>query len=44
MRRDEYIGAASSGGAALTGLRVHRRLRAGNPGQAFTPQPGDAPR
>ncbi|EOE0247440.1 hypothetical protein ACXKL1_003635 [Klebsiella oxytoca] len=32
------------GGAALTGLRVHRRLRAGSPGQAFTPQPGDAPR
>ncbi|AFN31339.1 hypothetical protein A225_1613 [Klebsiella michiganensis E718] len=31
------------GGAALTGLRVHRRLRAGSPGKAFTPQPGDTP-
>ncbi|MDS7839097.1 hypothetical protein PTQ46_02560 [Klebsiella michiganensis] len=41
MRRDKYIGAASSRVALrLPGLRVHRRLRAGSPGQAFTPQPG----
>ncbi|MDS6631109.1 hypothetical protein QYS46_10045 [Klebsiella michiganensis] len=31
------------GGAALTGLRVHHRLRTGSPGKAFTPQPGDTP-
>ncbi|MHB6984241.1 hypothetical protein ACYCI2_14090, partial [Klebsiella michiganensis] len=38
---DKYIGAASSPAALrLPGLRVHRRLRAGSPGQAFTPQPG----
>ncbi|WP_142463992.1 hypothetical protein [Klebsiella spallanzanii] len=30
------------GGAALTGLRVHRCLRAGSPGKAFTPQPGES--
>ncbi|WP_224399418.1 hypothetical protein, partial [Klebsiella michiganensis] len=42
MRRDKYIGAASSRVALrLPGLRVHRRLRAGSPGQAFTPQPGN---
>ncbi|MDU4139249.1 MAG: hypothetical protein E7H78_25830 [Klebsiella michiganensis] len=36
MRRDKYIGAASSRVALrLPGLRVHRRLRAGSPGQAF---------
>ncbi|MBZ7618743.1 hypothetical protein FML26_18380 [Klebsiella michiganensis] len=41
MRRDKYIGAASSRVALrLPGLRVHRRLRAGSPGQAFTPSPG----
>ncbi|MGY0252222.1 hypothetical protein ACVFYI_32570, partial [Klebsiella michiganensis] len=41
MRWDKYIGAASSPAALrLPGLRVHRRLRAGSPGQAFTPQPG----
>ncbi|TWW06303.1 hypothetical protein, partial [Klebsiella sp. ME-303] len=27
----------------LPGLRVHHRLRAGSPGKAFTPQPGDTP-
>ncbi|HGV3507817.1 TPA: hypothetical protein ACNGZA_003448 [Klebsiella michiganensis] len=44
MRRNEHIGAASSRVALrLPGLRVYRRLRAGSPGQAFTPQPGDAP-
>ncbi|ELS4495402.1 MAG: hypothetical protein E7H22_24865 [Klebsiella michiganensis] len=46
MRRDKYIGAASSPAALrLPGLRVYRRLRAGragSPGQAFTPQPGNA--
>ncbi|EMO4453484.1 hypothetical protein [Klebsiella michiganensis] len=43
MRQDKYIGAASSRVALrLPGLRVHRRLRAGSPGQAFTPQPGNA--
>ncbi|UTX59879.1 hypothetical protein MJ905_21780 [Klebsiella michiganensis] len=43
MRRDKYIGAASSRVALrLPGLRVYRRLRAGSPGQAFTPQPGNA--
>ncbi|HIH6660978.1 TPA: hypothetical protein ACYRSU_006039, partial [Klebsiella michiganensis] len=41
MRRDKYIGAASSRLALrLPGLRVYRLLRAGSPGQAFTPQPG----
>ena len=41
MRRDKYIGAASSRVALrLPGLRVHRRLWASSPGQAFTPQPG----
>ncbi|HED3412515.1 hypothetical protein [Klebsiella michiganensis] len=44
MRRDKYIGAASSRLALrLPGLRVHRRLQASSPGQAFTPQPGNAP-
>ncbi|WP_180819734.1 hypothetical protein [Klebsiella michiganensis] len=43
MCRDKYIGAASSPAALrLPGLRVYRRLRAGSPGQAFTPQPGNA--
>ncbi|MBZ7393698.1 hypothetical protein FMJ22_20135 [Klebsiella michiganensis] len=41
MLRDKYIGAASSRVALrLPGLRVYRLLRAGSPGQAFTPQPG----
>ncbi|HHR1500770.1 TPA: hypothetical protein ACS3J5_004947 [Klebsiella michiganensis] len=41
MLRDECIGAASSRVALrLPGLRVHRRLWASSPGQAFTPQPG----
>ncbi|EOW2736828.1 hypothetical protein ACOV22_003944 [Klebsiella michiganensis] len=44
IRRDECIGAASSRVALrLPGLRVHHRLRAGSPGKAFTPQPGDTP-
>ncbi|EPG4208768.1 hypothetical protein [Klebsiella michiganensis] len=43
MYGDKYIDAASSRVALrLPGLRVHRRLRAGSPGQAFTPQPGNA--
>ncbi|HDS8775847.1 TPA: hypothetical protein QHV38_001248 [Klebsiella michiganensis] len=43
MCGDKYIGAASSRVALrLPGLRVHCRLRAGSPGQAFTPQPGNA--
>ncbi|WP_240844157.1 hypothetical protein, partial [Klebsiella michiganensis] len=25
----------------LAGLQVHHRLRAGSPGKAFTPQPGE---
>ncbi|WP_213220867.1 hypothetical protein, partial [Klebsiella michiganensis] len=42
IRRDECIGAASSRVALrLPGLRVHRRLRAGSPGQAFTHYPWD---
>ncbi|STV78266.1 Uncharacterised protein [Klebsiella michiganensis] len=43
MYGDKYIDAVSSRVALrLPGLRVHRRLRAGSPGQAFTPQPGNA--
>ncbi|MBG2629622.1 hypothetical protein I4552_01260 [Klebsiella michiganensis] len=42
MYGDKYIDAASSRVALrLPGLRVHPRLRAGSPGQAFTPQPGN---
>ncbi|HGW4087692.1 TPA: hypothetical protein ACNIDP_005608, partial [Klebsiella michiganensis] len=41
MYGDKYIDAASSRVALrLPGLRVHRRLQASSPGQAFTPQPG----
>ncbi|MBZ6765446.1 hypothetical protein FMJ84_03815 [Klebsiella oxytoca] len=42
MRRDGDFGAASSRAAlCLPGLRGHGCLRAGSPGQAFTPQPGE---
>ncbi|MBZ7132871.1 hypothetical protein [Klebsiella michiganensis] len=42
MCGDKYIDAASSPAALrLPGPGVHRRLRAGSPGQAFTPQPGN---
>ncbi|HCF8064136.1 TPA: hypothetical protein NIU59_000940 [Klebsiella michiganensis] len=42
MYGDKYIDAASSRVALrLPGLRVHPRLRAGSPGQAFKPQPGN---
>ncbi|EPC3829602.1 TPA: hypothetical protein ACNV5T_004888, partial [Klebsiella michiganensis] len=31
------------GGAALTGLRIHRRLRIGSPDRRVAPPPGNVP-
>ncbi|MBW5996604.1 hypothetical protein CF038_29225 [Klebsiella michiganensis] len=42
MCRGCCISSASSRLALrLAGLRIHRRLRAGSPGKAFTPRPGE---
>ena len=41
MCRPETFALFHPGGAALTGLRVHRRLRAGSPDKAFTPPSGE---
>ncbi|MEP9920309.1 hypothetical protein ABLU67_00005, partial [Klebsiella sp. GN_Kp190] len=39
----KYSAACFPGGAALTGLRVHPRLRSGSPAKAFTPRAGNRP-